>query len=88
MKRSFLLGYISGVTFYSVNSLWIFHIYKVVELKIAGVAAVMAMGLYLGLYVGVFSIFAATVGKLVLPPLEQIRPKTKEKRLHSQKTSK
>ncbi|MDF1753848.1 MAG: apolipoprotein N-acyltransferase [Verrucomicrobiales bacterium] len=67
--RSFLLGYTTGVVFFGVNSHWIFHTWKVVGMKIAGIGAVMGMGLYLGLYVAVFAIFASTVGKLSLPGL-------------------
>lgn len=77
--RSFLLGYLAGVVFFGINSHWIFHTWKVVEMKIAGIGAVLGMGLYLGVYVGLFSVFASTVGKLVLPPLEKKRPAPRDK---------
>ncbi|MDF1812405.1 MAG: apolipoprotein N-acyltransferase [Verrucomicrobiales bacterium] len=72
--RSFLLGYTSGVIFFSINSHWMYQIWKVVDFKIAGVGAVLGMGFYLGVYVALFSVFAATVGKLKLPPLEKKQP--------------
>lgn len=75
IKRGFWLGYLCGFVFFAMNTHWIFHTGKVVGMWIAGVGAVVGMGLYLGLYFGLFGIFSATAGRLQLPPVTQWQSK-------------
>ncbi len=77
--RSFLLGYLCGFVFFLFSVQWLFHLWKVVNVKAAGFAAVGGMSIYLAIYIALFSVFAATVGRLVLPSVEKVLSHTKEK---------
>ncbi len=71
-KHGFYLAYLSGVTFFVINVSWITEISHTAGSVWAGIAALAAFTLYLGLYFGVFGAFAATVGRWIIDPVDAI----------------
>ncbi len=78
-KRGFGLGYVSGIVFFAIDLCWFYETKAVVGSAFAGIAAVVAMSGYLGLFFGAFGAFAATVGRWI--PLE---PKEEDKKAKKQ----
>lgn len=66
-KRGFTLGYLSGLSFFVINVSFITEISRVAGTIWAGIAALLALTLYLGLYFAAFGAFAATVGRWTMP---------------------
>ncbi|MDF1861997.1 MAG: apolipoprotein N-acyltransferase [Verrucomicrobiales bacterium] len=65
-KRGALLGYISGLTFFLVNIFWLTEVSRVAGTIFAGLGALLALSLYLGIYFAIFGAFAATAGRWVI----------------------
>ena len=74
LRRHFLLGWIAGVVFFITNLFWLRHSSRVINgaadetwigwgPELMGLGAVLAMGLYLAIYFGLWAMFAATVGR-------------------------
>lgn len=73
IRYGFGLGYLCGFVFFTMSLHWAFHTGKVSgygssawQIVLAGIGAVLGMALYLGCYVGLFGIFANTVGQFHL----------------------
>jgi len=61
--RGFRLGFLAGAVFFAINLHWIFELRHVVGSVFPGILGVAALAGFLGLYVGAFGAFAATVGR-------------------------
>ncbi len=73
-KGGFTLGFVAGVAFFIPNLAWVRHSSRVINgaiddrwmgwpSELMGWSAVLAMGVYLSLYWGVWGAFAATIGR-------------------------
>lgn len=69
-KRGFFLAYLSGLAFFLINISWITEVSRTAGSIWAGIAALAAFALYLGLYFAAFGAFAATVGRWSIGPAD------------------
>tara|TARA_R110002096_G_scaffold119495_4_gene258959 strand:+ start:1602 stop:3317 length:1716 start_codon:yes stop_codon:yes gene_type:complete len=60
------LGYVSGLAFFLISLSWMTEVGKVAGTIWAGIAALLALSLYLAIYPALFGAFAATVGRWII----------------------
>lgn len=60
------LGLVSGFSFFAISLSWLTEISHVAGTILAGIAALVALSLYLSLYFAAFGAFSATVGRWII----------------------
>lgn len=67
-RHGFLLGYLSGFSFFLISCYWMIQVHHVAGTIWAGIGALLGFAGYLAVYFGAFGAFAATVGRWIIPP--------------------
>ena len=57
------LGFLSGLTFFTINLFWIFELHPVIDSKALALLGVLALASYLALYLAAWGGIAATLGR-------------------------